>query len=80
MKTMRTNNIFQVIAIVLLVIATYLFVYLWKVIGDGGMYADANGTSGRIPTSQLLLCILDLILFIGVVITLKLGSANKRKD
>jgi len=38
--------------------------YMWKVLGDGGIYADEHGTSGYISLSDIALVVVGVALLI----------------
>jgi hypothetical protein len=71
MKNIVKKNT-ALLSIILGFLGLGLFMYMWKTIGDGGIYADEHGTSGYIPIWQIIaflvsicLIILSLIMFVG---------------
>jgi hypothetical protein len=54
-----------------------LLAYLWKVLGDRGLYADATGTGGYTTVVEIIIGMLGVLLLVGSVIVL-MRAINKK--
>jgi len=71
MLSKNTIGTFLAIASVLgLVTGIVIMIYLWKVLGERGMYADATGTGGYTTVNEVLLGLLGFVLLAGSIVGL----------
>lgn len=57
-------------------IGIIIFIYLWIVWGDRGIYADSTGTAGYTTTLEIVLAVVGIVLIILSVLAL-LGGKRK---